>query len=606
MSHLQTKKNSVKTEDKVILPKYVGMEIPNCDYTHGLIAPFPGVKNYQLVRANRTYPKLADNTSTTYKHAPDITFFNGRFYVQYLVNDKDEHEQGGFSILASFERPDGEIKFETSFPKYRIRKCTITDYKGIVHEYDGNSYAFMHQRMSFFKSSEGRLLLLGFYGFSPEKWMTNWDNYGIGRVVREIRKDGSLSDIFFIRPNYQAGWSEDQLEHPMYTKATDEGFVKACDELLADRLYTQQWAEENGDADDIITVKHPKGGTNQAFCWYNIDDKRVVGLWKHSKVAGSNDNGATWSEVKVEPSLIMSGQKIWGQKCKDDLYALIYDPTLESTHRYPMCMITSKDGESFDNMKLICGEVAMKRYAGFWKDYGAQYMRGITPGLTKGEKMPSDSCYLVYSLNKEDIWLAVIPVCGGKVTDSLANEADWNLYAPKFTKHVIDAKEGFKLEVWDKDPVDHFVATHVLKSACQKEISLSLLASPTEDKPVYLELLDDNNIEAVRIVFRANGTVYVRTTDYCGIGSFNRDEIQKVYIKADCERMCSEIEINGQKGEFKFYRAVHNISALKVSTGKLYESPKLSDDPEAQNDLPSSTESMLKEACEFKIVIPKE
>ena len=84
------------------LPRYTGGVLANPDYHHGEIPPARGVKCVQAVRANRNKEE-ADGTGTTYKHAPDLAYFHGRFYIQYLCNAVDEHEPGGFSVLASSE-----------------------------------------------------------------------------------------------------------------------------------------------------------------------------------------------------------------------------------------------------------------------------------------------------------------------------------------------------------------------------------------------------------------------------------------------------------------------------------------------------------------------
>ena len=199
----------MKKENDV--PSYIGKVHPNCDYHHGQIPPAKGVKCYQVTRANRNYAELADGTTSTYKHGADLAYFHGRFYIQYLCNPVDEHEQRGYSVLASADESLHFDKFQISFPEYKIPKCSITDYKGETHVFMGETYGFMHQRMGFYRSSSDRMLVLGFYGWSPQKWMTNWDNYGIGRVVRELYPDGTLGEIYFIRPNWQAGWSLELL-----------------------------------------------------------------------------------------------------------------------------------------------------------------------------------------------------------------------------------------------------------------------------------------------------------------------------------------------------------------------------------------------------------
>ncbi len=566
-----------------------------------MVRPVCGVHMKQIVRANRTHPELADGSNATYRHAPDITFFHGRFYVQYICSPVDEHEPGGFCMLASFASDFSDVRYEVAFPTYRIPKCTVTDYKGMTHEFDGDSYVFPHQRMSFFRSSEGRLLLLAFYGWSPEKWMTNWDNYGIGRVVREVYSDGSLGDIFFIFPNYQAGWTDELLNYPLYTASQDAGFVKACEELLNDRLYTQQWAEENGDKSELITVKHPEKGTYQAFNWYHIDSDTVVGLWKHSFAAVSLNNGETWSKVKKAPSLVMSGQKIWGEKTSDGRFALVYDPTLESQHRYPLCLITGEDGVHFKDMRLIHDEVPEKRYAGFWKDYGPQYMRGICEGLTTEDDDPGKDMFITYSVNKEDIWVAKVTVPIVDETEHVSLDVNdlsrWNIYEPSWSS-VKPCREangdrtgnGECLEITDAEPVTRAVVRRALKQEKKKAFEIELIPQPAENKPIVIQLTDAKNIPAVRVIFKNDGFIYVRTTTDVRLCEYDRENRNNVKLEADCETFSFKITINGKEWEHRFYSAVNDITVIELATALPGTSPTLTDDPETKPDLPEETE----------------
>ena len=67
------------------LPHYTGKIHPNCDYHHGQIPPARGVECWQISRASRS-PEQDDGSGCTYKHAPDLAWFAGKFYVQYLCN----------------------------------------------------------------------------------------------------------------------------------------------------------------------------------------------------------------------------------------------------------------------------------------------------------------------------------------------------------------------------------------------------------------------------------------------------------------------------------------------------------------------------------------
>ena len=562
------------------LPHYIGKIHPNCDYHHGQIYPAKGVKCYQVSRANRGQLEHGDHTGYTYKHAPDIAYFKGKFYIQYLSNPEDEHHGAGISILAQSE--DGRIweNFQVSFPTYLIKSCTNTDYKGLNRSFDGTSYAYMHQRMSFYRSSKGRMLVLGFYGWSPEKWMTNWDNYGIGRVVRELYTDGTLGDIYFIRINKQAGWKEEDLNYPIYTKSEDTGFVAVCYELLSNSLYVQQWAEENGDIDEIIQIKHPtQGSKNEAFCWYHINKDTIIGLWKHSKVSRSDDNGLSWMPVTKSPSLVMSGQKIWGSKTSDGKFALVYDPTLETQHRYPLCVTTSEDGLAFDNMLLVHGEVPPMRYQGFWKDMGPQYVRGITEGI----ELPDENLWVTYSVNKEDIWAAMIPVpvigTENHEVDEDFQEKDslkyWNLYCPKWARAELKSDENNSfLHMEDSEPYDYCKIERIFKKGVRKEISFTLVPKQDDGGCLYMELWNDTAQIAVRLIFREDGYLYIRTVTELPLMKYQRDTKYQITLEIDCEKFTSQIKINGEfccednkPKEWPFMMAVNDISRFILRTG---------------------------------------
>ena len=588
------------------LPRYTGGVLANPDYHHGEIPPARGVKCVQAVRANRNKEE-ADGTGTTYKHAPDLAYFHGRFYIQYLCNAVDEHEPGGFSVLASSE--DGiHFTYRISFPPYRLPKAEIRDYKGLVHRFDGTEYGFMHQRMGFYKSQDGRMLLCGFYGWSPERWMTNWDNYGIGRVVRELYADGELGDIYFILPNDQAGWSRDQLNYPMYTECEDEGFVRACTQLLSDSLYVQQWAEENGDSYEGIRIKHPASGTYQAFCWYHITDQVVVGLWKHSLAAVSRDGGKTWGPVSFVPSLVMSGQKIWGQRISDEKFALVYDPTLETQHRWPMCVAVGGDGFDFGKLYLLHGHVPPMRYGGFWKDYGPQYVRGIQEGLSDPEDMPDNGLYVTYSVNKEDIWLAKVPVPVTGETEHIGREipADpdvferWNLYRPAWSECTAkDTPFGTGLYLENREPCDCLVLKRMLKEEREKELWLTLYHCRPAGQGIYIELLDGRGHAAVQIILRAGSRedtkdgylcrMNIRTTTELFYANLDTEKPCMLGLKADCTRYELMLTIRNEEGsetgKVRFLRAAEAIGSIEIRIGSGQGGPNLKDDPEKVQDM---------------------
>ena len=116
-----------------------------------------------------------------------------------------------------------------------------------------NLLAVMHQRVGFYVSHSNRLIAIGFYGVALDEKDDPNDGNGIGRVVREIKKDGTFGPIYFLRYNH--GFNEKNTDYPFYKRCKDKGFVSACDEILNNPLYMMQCVEEADKDDPLIPLK---------------------------------------------------------------------------------------------------------------------------------------------------------------------------------------------------------------------------------------------------------------------------------------------------------------------------------------------------------------
>lgn len=567
------------------IPRYIGDRFPDPQLHDGRIPPAAGVKCYQIARANASDPALDDGTTNTYKHAADIAYFSDRFYVQYLSNPCSEHTGAGECVLTSSADCMHWRNYQISFPKYRLPKCEIVDYKGNAHSFTGEEYGFYHQRMAFFYAEKAkRMLLLAFVGYSPVPWKAPWNERGIGRLVRELYPDGTLGDIYFIRPNFHAGWTKELLNYPMYNESSDKGFVSACEELLQNKLFVQQWAEENGDIDPLIAIKHPEKGSYQAFWWYHLPNpQEIVGVWKHALYAYSADGGAHFTTPEWSPSMVMSGQKSFIRRTADGKYACVYDPTLDTQHRYPLCITTAEDGLHFDDMRLICGKVPPMRHGGFWKDFGLQYMRGILEDLPQPK---DDNLHVVYSVNKEDIWNAVVPVpitggmdkgfCADFETDAENAFSQLNVYCPKFAKVepvVHDGKTALLMA--DAEPYDTAEVMRVFAPTDKAVFSLSLTPMQ-KDADLYMEVCTETGIVAARIILAKDGKLYHRVTCNWEGCDYKAGERLNIEWKLDCSRLHYTLSVNGvlmvrpgaTDTEFLFMTAVPKVGLIRIRTGE--------------------------------------
>lgn len=461
---------------------YIGGEICNPRLHNGGLRYAIGTENIQVMRANRTHPNMADGFGWTYNHAPNLTFWQGKFYLAYLSNPKDEQQPPGHTLLIHSEDGLQWSKPEVVFPVYKAPEG--------VQIPKGYTGYIMHQRMNFYTASNGRLLILGFYGHSYNPFGKG----GIGRVVREMKQDGTMGPIYFIKYSSYTTWNPSNTSFPYFTDSKDSGFVAACNELLKDSLRTLQWIDEDREQ-SYFSKFGEQTDKLQATSYYHRKDGNVVALWKWSYAAISTDEGHSWSSPVKIPSFIMAGGKQWGQRTSDGRFAVCYNPIETQPYRYPLIVITSNDGVVYDSMSVVHGEVPPRRFMGENKDFGPCYVRGIA----EGEQQPNgDYMWVTYSVNKEDIWVSRIPVpirqCWkGDINDDFVNNGagvlhNWNIYRPLWCPIYLNERQ--RLCMSDSDPYDYARAIRVFEPSANISVEIGMTVEEEHEEPFQLEISD--------------------------------------------------------------------------------------------------------------------
>jgi hypothetical protein len=344
------------------IPHYSGTPVEgDLRYHDGGLRPAVGVHNFQVLRANHTYPAQAEGCGYTYNHAPMLCYWRGRFWLEFLSGPRHEHQAPCHTLLT--HSPDGR---SWSTPQVVFPTFTLAD----------GALTVAHQRMGFYVAPNGRLLILAFCGKLP----TPNDGTGIGRAVREIDEDGTVGPLYFLR--YNPGYGPQNTPYPFYATAPDPEFISACAHLLGDPLMVQQWYEDDQKAqDDLYVVRGSGPFQAKAFCWYTLPDGRIVGMWKDHYFTVA----AAWTPGEVPlpepaPTIRYGWGKCWGQRTADGRYALVYNRHGgKPERRYPLAITTSADGLTFDSDLLtVHGEVPPQRFFGVYKDAGPQYIRGTS------------------------------------------------------------------------------------------------------------------------------------------------------------------------------------------------------------------------------------
>jgi hypothetical protein len=582
---------TVNAQDTI---RYTGKTLVNVDYHHGQLTPAVGVHNIQVMRASREHPDQSDGFGWTYNHAPMLAYHNNTFYLEYLSNPVGEHVQPGQTLLVTSKDGYTWSKPVVVFPPYKIPDGTT---KPGSDKKAQNISAVMHQRMGFYVAKNKKLLALGYYGIALDEKDDPNDGNGIGRVVREILPDGKFGPIYFIRYNH--AFNASNTSYPPYTQSKDNLFVAACNELLAQPLLTQQWNEEADRNDPLITLKNEY----KAFCFYHLPDKRVVGLWKHALTSISTDEGKSWKYNPLRaPGFVNSNAKIWGQRTSDGKYATVYNP---SEFRWPLALSVSDDGLNYKNLLLVNGEIPSMRYGGNYKSYGPQYVRGISEG---DGTPPGGKMWVSYSMNKEDIWVASIPV---PVTDKVNEDVNdvffqnfrasevlqkWNIYSPLMAPvrlmSITDNYDALLLS--DSDPFDYAKAERVVPTA--KKMTAEFEISPSQDNHGLLdiEFQDSKGNTGIRISFDSAGTIKTKAGyRYRGLGKYEKLKKYKIIVELNTATRMFTVNINGkQGGNNLFFAPLESVSRIVFRTGEVRRFPDADTPTDQMYDLQNTGSSV--------------
>ena len=418
------------------------------------LPPAVGVKSWCVFRALRDVPELTDGRGWTYHHHVDIACWRGRLYVGWNSCERDEdvwpaRELYSTSLDGSIWAPPQEL-----FPQ-------------------GVSTAL---RMYFFLAPNGRMLAIA--GLRTDQSDTDEDKKG-GLVVREIREDHSLGDVHTLQV-----FSEKEGRPPLFDRSSNAGFVVACRALLADRIFLEQqdrgrllgarrmkWHDASAWPGGKVPGDNEKWVAGKAFSFFHQPDGTLVGVSKMGWTTISRDGGDTWSQPVVPPTLVTGKAKVWSQRTADGRFALVYNPSRRN--RFPLIVVTADDGIHFRDMRIVQGELPIQRYEGLHRSIGPQYTRGISRWSDDCSRRGDGAMWLVYSMNKEDIWVSRVPL-PVKADATAAMSADysaWNTYCPKWAS--VDILDG-ALRLESRDRYDDACGTALFPDSTRVNVTVEV------------------------------------------------------------------------------------------------------------------------------------
>lgn len=544
------------------LVHYTGTELSNPSFHDGGLSPVVGVHNIQIMRANREHPSVANGNGWTYNHQPMMAYWNGKFYVHYLSDEKDEQVPPSRTLLQTSADGYHWSAPVVLFPEYKVPEgFTKEGVAGEAH----NLIAVMHQRQGFYVSKSGHLFALGTYGVSLNKKDHNNDGNGIGRVIREIKKNGTFGPIYFIYYNH--GFGPQNTDYPNYKKG-NKVMRQACEEILGNPRMLMGWVEEADRNDPLI----PLNKEYKAYNDYTLPDGRIVALWKHALTSVSEDGGKTWLQpVLRAKGFVNSNAKIWGQRLSEGSYATVYNP---SEFRWPLAISLSADGLNYTTLNLVNGEVPPMRYGGNYKSRGPQYVRGIL----EGNGIPEDSdLWVTYSMNKEDIWVAHIPVpvytdVHAQADDDFSRYASlhelnmWNIYSPEMAPVSLDGKW---LVLKDEDPFDYALVERKIPATSELNVEFDVVTDQNHNGILQIEFLDKHGVSASRIDLTPEGIMQIKSgARYSKIISYEPDKTYHIKVNLSVANRTATVYVDGkQKKKAIFFAPVHQFERIAFRTG---------------------------------------
>ncbi|MCB1122581.1 MAG: hypothetical protein KJT03_13595 [Verrucomicrobiae bacterium] len=563
--------------------RYIGSLQPVKETFHGNLPHAVGVHRFQAFRANRTQAPEGGNIGWTYNHAPMLAYWKNRFWLQYVSNLTGEHNPPGRDMILSSADGIHWTNPQVAFPAMQLPEIDLPDaLYGDMPNLATGTYAILHQRMGFYVAPNDRLLTLGFYSYSPTTRYGPNHGQGIGRVVREVYADGSMGPIYYLRYNREMGWNESTAPRfSFYRESEDAGFLEACEALLADKLMTAQWWEEDRATDGFFTLPIREDIDPKAFNAFQRPDGVWVGLWKSQLAALSRDRGLTWSKFGRIPTLNLAGSKVWGQQADDGRYALVYNHSASMRNRWPTVVITSEDGYHFDNMLAVHVDVPQMRYQGIHKAKGPQYFRGIFPG---NGNPPGDHLWVTYSQNKEDIWVTriAVPVRGEveehlkenfNLLSSVTDLQNWNLYQLQWASAAIENNRSLAdspyLVLRDEEPHDYAKAEAFFPQSSRVRVAFKVYQRQIGQGTLEVEVQGPRNERPLRVRFDEEWVGFDEGSAEPDALPFSSGRWHTVEMEIDCSRSSYSVLIDGRHRlkDIEFANPAETVQRIVFRTG---------------------------------------
>jgi|GEM_PF-1434776 len=574
--------------------KYAGESGIDRNRPDGALRPYVGVHNFQVLRANRSNLAEGNRYGFTLNHGTDLAYWNGKLWNEYGINRINEAwlSQTDMSTWIGLGVKSNRM-FTTSSDGGRTWNAPkfLWDF---YRDPATGKYAELGARNAWYVASNGRLLASTSQGIGIDGAASG----AAGRVVREVYANETLGPVYYVRdypldPDVPA-----KRIYPFYTTSADAGFVAACNEMLADKVHTETWNEDEiGGQGNYGEAAQPTDGfykvnygglVRKAFSTARRPDGSILGVWKFSFIAQSFNNGQSWSTPVFEPSLVMKGGRNWVHPLADGRLAMVYQPHADDIRRWPLAMTLSSDGKSFDELGLIHGDVSPMRFRGTFKSWGPSYQRGLAEAT--GLAASGNDRWVGYSMNKEDLWISRIPASpvlrvASAVNDNFNATApgavipNWNIYsgtwAPVQTADFPSASNR-SLELQDRDPHNYARAVRVFPESTGVVAEFKVNPRQTGTGTLEIDVVDAAGARPVRIAFTsANQITAQNGATVTNLQGYTANTWYTIRVTASCATSQFTVAVNGTNRitNASFAESAASLERVSFRTGPFPTTP---------------------------------
>lgn len=319
-----------------------------------------------------------------FNHGAVITQFNGKLYVQWQTSRQDE-DSADTHVVYSVST-DGELWSAPVSLGEAPAGAMTTSGGWWVHDDELVAFINVWPRAGDIKQGGYTMFSTSIDGreWSMPAHVTDADGLPVPGIFEQDPRalaDGRIISAFHLQPG-----------------------------LIAAPFLTDDPSGKTGWTRGRMTNLPFKGNVSREIepSWFEQGDNAVVMIFRDQAesfrklAAVSIDRGATWT-TPVLTNIPDARTKQSAGNLPDGTAFLVGNP-VSSRARYPLVVLFSRDGRTFDRAWLLrAGGEALPtmRYAGQYKRQGYSYTKSAVIG---------DWLYVAYATNKEDIELTRVPV----------------------------------------------------------------------------------------------------------------------------------------------------------------------------------------------------